>query len=115
MISKHILRLVFLILVFGLLPGVQPLHAAVCSNASLKGDYGMLVTGSAAGNAIATMGKITADGTGALIGSETVSANGNVFDTVTVTGFYTIGSTCTGTATVIPQGGSATTTVEREG
>ena len=108
--SASILRVAMLAVLFiGLLTAVQPLQAATCSNASLKGDYGILVTGTAAGNPIATMGKITADGNGALTGSETFSVNGTLFDTVTVSGTYTVGATCSGKATITPQGGTATT------
>ena len=110
MISIHILRALLLAALFiVLLTLAQPLHAASCSNASLKGDYGILVTGTAAGNPIATMGKITADGNGAVTGSETMSVNGTIFDTVSVSGSYTIGSTCAGSAIITPQGGSPTT------
>jgi len=107
-ISKLILRAVLLVvLTIGLLIVTQPLYADVCSNATLQGNYGLLVTGTAAGSPIAIMGQIKADGNGALTGFETISADGNVFDTVNLTGTYTIGSGCAGTATITPQGGAA--------
>ena len=50
---------------------VRPLSAAQrCSNASLQGNYGFLVTGTAADGPIAIMGPITADGSGNIIGCE---------------------------------------------
>lgn len=81
--------------------------AASCSNATLQGNYGFLVSGTNAGNPIAIVGQIIADGNGGLTGMETVSNNGDLVDTTLVTGTYKIGSKCAGTATITPQGGTA--------
>jgi hypothetical protein len=81
--------------------------ALTCSNATLQGNYGFLVTGTSAGNPIAILGQITADGNGGLTGMETVNDNGAVTDTAPVTGTYKIGSKCVGTATITSQGGTA--------
>jgi hypothetical protein len=66
--------------------------ALTCSNATLQGNYGFLVTGTSAGNPIAILGQITADGIGGLTGMETVNDNGAITDTAPVTGTYKIGS-----------------------
>ncbi len=88
----------------GLIPFAPPL---TCSNATLQGNYGFLVTGTSAGNPIAILGQITADGNGGLTGMETVNDNGAITDTAPVTGTYKIGSKCVGTATITSQGGTA--------
>jgi hypothetical protein len=84
---------------------VQPLYAANCTNATLQGNYGFLVTGTTAGNPIAIGGQISADGNGVIAGMETVSNNGAITDSAAVTGTYKIGSNCAGTATITQQGG----------
>jgi hypothetical protein len=85
---------------------VHPLYAVRCTNASWQGNYGFLVTGTAIDGPIAIVGQITADGNGNITGLETVSENGSIFDTLTVTGAYKISSKCSGTATITPQGGT---------
>jgi hypothetical protein len=85
----------------------QSLHAAACSNASLQGNYGFLVTGTASGNPIAISGQLSADGGGNISGLETISNNGAVKNLVSVTGTYNIGSSCAGTAAITPHGAPA--------
>jgi len=79
-----------------------------CSNATLKGNYGFVLTGVNNTPVLtATVGQITADGSGGLTGSETVSNDGAITANVSITGSYTIKKNCTGTATITPAGGSA--------
>lgn len=84
----------------------SPVYAA-CSNATLKGNYGFLVSGTASGNPLAFSGQITADGNGALTGVNTVSNNGSVTAFQHFTGSYNLAASCTGTAAFTPQGGVA--------
>jgi len=79
-----------------------------CSNASIKGAYGFILTGSDASDKYeVTGGQIKASGTGTLTGTETVNDYGVVDNNATLTGTYSLGSTCTGTATITPRGGTA--------
>lgn len=85
---------------------VQPCVA--CSNATLQGNYGFVLSGvNNAAALTATVGQITADGNGGLTGSETVSNYGVITSNVSVTGSYALSKNCTGTATIVPAGGSA--------
>lgn len=81
--------------------------APSCSNSTLQGNYGLLVSGTIAGNPIAILGQIVADGHGGLTGMETVSDNGVTLETAEVTGTYRIVPKCAGTATITPKGGTA--------
>ncbi|MBZ5571410.1 MAG: hypothetical protein LAO09_05980 [Acidobacteriia bacterium] len=109
MISKT--HLPVLLIAASLLSAVgwaQPARLAPsCSNATLQGAYGFLITGTNTGNPIAIVGQILADGKGGLTGTETVSDNGGTFETTPVTGTYSIGSKCAGTAAITPKGGTA--------
>jgi len=108
MISRKFRREPFLALAATLLciAFVGPLSAAQhCSNASLLGTYGFLVTGTAADGPVAIMGPITADGNGNISGFETISDNGVIGDSLGVTGTYKISSNCSGTATIAAEGG----------
>jgi hypothetical protein len=109
MISKmHLPALLIAGFVFSSVGWAQPVRPVPsCSNASLRGNYGFLVTGTSAGNPMAIVGQIIADGNGGLTGTETVSDNGVTFDTTPVTGTYSIGSKCAGTAAITPKGGTA--------
>lgn len=85
---------------------VQPCVA--CSNATLQGNYGFVLSGVNNAPALtATVGQITADGSGGLTGSETVSNYGVIASNVSITGSYALNKNCTGTATITPAGGSA--------
>jgi hypothetical protein len=86
--------------------------AVTCSLATLSGVYTMSVTGdyaSVAGgalsNQLSAVGQVTADGAGNLTGTVTMSANGQIFRGVTLTGTYTAASACTGTAQLNFTGG----------
>jgi hypothetical protein len=79
-----------------------------CSNATLAGQYGMNLDGSAfatAGNSGATfqrlIGLFTADGAGLARASLTTSSNG-IVTTVVYTGSYSIQSSCSGSLTLGP-------------
>lgn len=77
---------------------------SVCSLASLQGTYGFHNTGffqqggtSVASSPFTTVGIITADGAGNLSGTATASQNGNINQSSTITGTYTVNADCTGT------------------
>jgi hypothetical protein len=88
-------------------------HAAVtCTLASLSGTYTMSLTGDyatvnngALSNQFSAAGQLVADGAGNLTGTVTMSANGQIFRGVAITGTYTASSNCTGTATINFTGG----------
>lgn len=85
----------------------QPARPATCSNATLNGNSGFVVTGTDANGPTVASGQITADGKGGFTGVETVSDNGTVTADVPVTGTYTVRANCTGKAKITPKGGSA--------
>jgi hypothetical protein len=75
--------------------------ATVCSNASLTGIYGLLVTGyDNSGLYQVGVGQIKANGKGSLTGIESVSDDGVIYDNQAATGTYAISSNCTGTGTI---------------
>jgi hypothetical protein len=80
-----------------------------CSNASLQGNYGYLVSGTAGGNPVTIMGQMSADGNGAITGYQSASRNGVIEDVLTLAGSYKISSKCSGSATLAPQGGTTAT------
>jgi len=96
-----------LILVFtGLfvLSVVANAQAAGCSNASVKGSFGFILTGTRIGGSDpgprANVGRFTSDGKGNLSGYETKSKNGTIILDVTITGTYTVNPDCTGSTTI---------------
>ena len=89
---------------------IQPLYGAQhCSNASLQGNYGYLVSGIAGGNPVTIMGQLSADGNGDITGYQSASYNGSIQDLLTLTGSYKISSKCSGSATLAAQGGTTAT------
>jgi hypothetical protein len=73
--------------------------AATCSNASVKGVYGIVSSGlNGSLEPAAGITQITADGAGNATGTATKSIDGTIV-TYTVTGTYRIAKNCTGTAT----------------
>jgi hypothetical protein len=54
---------------------------------------------------LSAAGQLTADGAGNLTGTVTMSANGQIFQGVVITGTYTAASTCAGTAQLNFTGG----------
>jgi len=85
----------------------QPAIPATCSNATLNGNSGFVVTGTDSNGPTVIGGQITADGKGGFTGVETISDNGNVTADVPVTGTYIVRAGCTGKGTITPKGGSA--------
>src|ERR1700687_1298632 len=96
-------QLVVLVLALGLVMSALP--SGACSNATIQGSYGFLLTGvNSSGKLAAVVGQITADGHGGLTGSETMSNNGVINSNVALTGSYSINSNCIGTAGKSPTG-----------
>jgi len=78
-----------------------------CSNSTLTGGYGIGALGTdASGNSVALAGLLTADGNGNLKGTQTESVNGTISSNVPISGTYSIGSNCNGTAKITPKGGA---------
>jgi hypothetical protein len=75
--------------------------AAGCGNGSLDGSYGFNVRGvdNASGTPMATVGLFTADGSGNITLGQFTQSNDGTLSTATLTGTYSIGSSCTGTLT----------------
>ena len=105
-IASASLILVF-ILALGSATWAQPAPAGSCSNATLDGNSGFVVTGTDPNGPTAIGGQITADGKGGFTGVETISDNGNVTADVPVTGTYIVHANCTGKGKITPKGGSA--------
>ncbi len=75
--------------------------ASTCSNASIKGVYGLLITGyDASGLYQMGMGQINANGTGSFTGVESVSDDGVIYNNQSLSGTYSISSNCTGSGTI---------------
>jgi hypothetical protein len=102
----RLIRLFTALVGLGVVVVAQPCVA--CSNATLNGNYGFVLSGVNNTPVLtATVGQITADGSGGLTGSETVSNDGVITSNVSITGSYALNKNCTGTATITPAGGSA--------
>jgi hypothetical protein len=98
-----LMQLFVIVLAAGQLMSALPNTA--CSNATLQGGYGFVLTGVNSSSTLAAIvGEITADGNGNLTGSETISNDGVISSNVALTGTYSIKSTCTGTAKISPSG-----------
>jgi hypothetical protein len=87
------------------LPKVQAHEASDgCSVASLRGDYGLLLTGQVLQvGPIVAVGAATFDGKGNFVADQTVNVNGNVKQ-AQLTGTYTVNRNCTGIADVVGAG-----------
>ena len=82
------------LLVLGLVSRVQ---AGDCSNASIKGTYGLSCEGTVVEvGPIAVIGVFTADGDGNGSEVETISFNGDISQGVPFTVTYTVNADCTG-------------------
>jgi hypothetical protein len=80
-----------------------------CTNASIKGSFGFILTGAdSSGNPYAAVGQLVAGGTGTFTGTETITDDGVIDNNAAVTGTYSLGPRCTGTATITASGGTAT-------
>jgi hypothetical protein len=76
---------------------------ATCTNASVKGVYGILGSGlNGSGQPAASVTQITSDGNGNLTGTTTKSIDGTIA-TFTTTGTYSIAKNCTGSGTLTNQ------------
>jgi hypothetical protein len=96
------------VLAIGSVTWAKAAPATGCSDATLTGNYGILFTGTddSSGNAVATVGQVTLDGKGKLVGVWTQNVQGEVADNVRLTGAYKVGTKCTGSATITPKGGT---------
>ena len=84
------------LLVLGLVSRVQA-HGGECSNASIKGAYGLSCEGTIVGvGPLAVIGVFTADGKGKGSEVETISFNGDISQGVPFTVTYTVNADCTG-------------------
>jgi len=83
--------------VLGYVPKVQAGEdeQKTCSNATLRGSFGLHATGSRSGSPVAAVGKVTFDGQGNVQSSATRSFNG-VISRVVEVGTYTVNPDCTG-------------------
>lgn len=102
------LLIYFFVLALATATWAQPARPATCSNATLDGNLGFVVTGIDANGPAAIGGQITADGKGGLTGVQTISDNGTIDADVPVTGTYAVRPNCTGKGTITPKGVSAT-------
>ncbi|MGA7632719.1 MAG: hypothetical protein WCB11_18305 [Terriglobales bacterium] len=76
---------------------------ATCTDASVKGVYGVLGSGlNGSGEPAASVSQITSDGNGNLTGTTTKSIDGEIV-TFSTTGTYSIAKNCTGTGTLTNQ------------
>jgi hypothetical protein len=88
------------------LVAVIPAASATCSNASIKGVYGILSSGlNGSLSPAASINRVVADGLGNATGTATKSIDGAIV-TYSFTGKYSIASNCTGTATWTNQSAS---------
>lgn len=85
-----------------LLATVPQSVAATCSNASIKGHYGIFINGyDSSGLYQHGVGFITSNGAGKFTGVETVSDDGTIYKSQSTTGTYSIAADCTGSGTII--------------
>jgi hypothetical protein len=83
-----------------------PAAYATCTNASVKGVFGITSSGlNGSAQPASSVYQITADGNGNVTGSATKSINGSIV-TFTFTGTYAVATNCTGTATFNNQNGT---------
>ena len=72
-----------------------------CSNASVKGLYGLFITGyDSSGFYQMGVGQFNSNGAGKLTGVETVSDDGTIYNNLAQTGTYSIAADCTGSGTI---------------
>ncbi len=84
----------------------QPARPATCSNATVSGNYGFVVTGAGPSGPTTTAGQITTDGKGKFTGVETVSDDGTIDQDIPIKGTYKVRANCTGSGTTTLKGGS---------
>ena len=101
----NFLRMISIVLLFMAIFAVGSASAATCSDATLKGVYGFIVSGLGGdGTPRAIVGQATADGKGSLSGTLTKSRDGTILE-LTFTGSYSVAKNCTGSATYNDQDG----------
>ena len=110
--------IVFSLLAFGASAEAQskndPGNGGRCSNRTLKGGYGELLSGTILGyGPFTVVGVATFDGNGNWSRVETSNVNGQVFPE-TLTGTYTVNSDCSGTA-LMTNGESSAFVIVNEG
>jgi hypothetical protein len=98
---------VFAILLLVTLGGACSQAQGVCTDRSLRGDFGFTLTGTnfAIGQ-FAFVGGFSADGDGNFKGSGTESVVGHIYRGVPFAGTYTVNEDCSGSATLIFTGGT---------
>lgn len=75
----------------------ESFRARPCSDRTIRGDFGIKFNGASdAGGAIASVTRISFDGSGKFTGSDVSSFGGNIIRR-TLTGTYHVNSDCTGT------------------
>ena len=97
--------LIMLGLLAGRLSDLKPVKAqSSCSVKSLSGSYTYFLNGSYFDTdnneySYSSVGQLTADGNGNLLGAETTDDGATIYQNDIVTGTYAINSNCSGTAT----------------
>jgi hypothetical protein len=93
-----ITRVAILTTALTLAAGTSAYAANPCSNATLKGTYGALIRGTAAGLPFAALDVVTSNGGGSFSGSGTIAYNGVISQNVPVSASYLIKADCSGRA-----------------
>jgi hypothetical protein len=102
MVSLRNLCLSIAVGVVALMAAVPPSAAVTCSNASIKGQYGIFINGyDSSGLYQHGVGIIKSNGAGKLTGVETVSDDGTIYNNVPTKGTYSVAADCTGSGTII--------------
>ena len=100
----HFTKVCVVLLFVTLIGGVSLAHAT-CSNANIKGTYGILSTGlNGSLQPASSVDQITVDGLGHVSGTSTKSIDGTIV-TYAITGSYNIATNCNGTAIFNNQSG----------
>ena len=101
----NFLKISSIILLLVSIFAVGSASAATCSDATLKGVYGFIVSGLGGdGTPRAIVGQGTADGKGNLSGTLTKSKDGTILD-LTFTATYSVAKNCTGSLTTNDEDG----------
>jgi hypothetical protein len=101
----HLTKTFVVLFLFAAMAVVPWASAATCSNASIKGVYGSLHSGSNAIGPVAGISRLAVDGAGNITGWASKSINGTIY-TYDFTGTYQINKDCTGNLTVTNQDGN---------
>lgn len=102
----HFTKVRLAIVIVALIIASRQSAFAACTNATIKGTYGILSTGlNGSLQPASGVDQIVADGAGNLTGTATKSIDGTIV-TFSFTGTYNIATNCTGTATFTNQDGT---------